>query len=89
MNEEYIIPKECPCCGYINVTTRSVCNAGIAIRLRKKNEQQAKRISELEGKIQNAKNIVDSQSFWCELAKQECVGLKSIVHLVKQALKGE
>lgn len=47
-----------------------------------------KRIAELEGKIQSAKDIVSSQSFWCELADQECVGLKSIVHLVEQALKG-
>lgn len=46
------------------------------------------RITELEGKIQSAKDIVSSQSFWCELADQECVGLKSIVHLVEQALKG-
>ena len=46
------------------------------------------RIKELEGKIERAKDITNSQSFWCELADKECVGMKSIVHLVEQALKG-
>jgi len=45
-------------------------------------------IKELEAKIQSAKDIISSQSFWCELAGQECVGMKSIVHLVEQVLKG-
>ena len=46
------------------------------------------RIKELEGKIERAKDITNSQSFWCELADKECVGMKSIVHLVEQALEG-
>ncbi len=54
-------------------------------------EQKAKdeRIAELESKIEAAKEILGSQSFWCELADQECVGLKSIVYLVDKALKGK
>ena len=49
---------------------------------------KAERIKELEKNIKAAKELLGSQSFWCELAKQECVGLKSIVHLVEKTLKG-
>ncbi|KKM86735.1 hypothetical protein LCGC14_1276090 [marine sediment metagenome] len=45
-------------------------------------------IQQLEGKIEAAKELLGSQSAWCELANQECVGLKSIVYLVGKALKG-
>ena len=54
--------------------------------LEKEVDKLNKRIEELEGKIERAKDITNSQSFWCELADKECVGMKSIVHLVEQAL---
>lgn len=48
----------------------------------------AERIEELEKRIKAAKEILRSQSFWCELADKECIGLRSIVHLVEKALEG-
>jgi len=45
------------------------------------------RIKELEKRIEAARIIIDSQSFWCDLANKECVGMKSIVHLVENALE--
>ena len=44
-------------------------------------------IKELEKRIEAARIIIDSQSFWCDLANKECVGMKSIVHLVENALE--
>jgi hypothetical protein len=47
----------------------------------------ASELMEANRRTEGAKDIVGSQSFWCELANAECVGLKSIVYLVERALK--
>ena len=42
--EKFTISNICPCCGYTNITTREVCNAGLAI-------SQQKEIKELQAKL--------------------------------------
>ena len=68
----------CEKCGYFPVR-----------RCKCEEVQLQERIQELEAKFKSANDILNSQSFWCELADQECVGMKSIVYLVKKALKGD
>lgn len=87
MNEGIDITNEVMCCVFL-LWSFIIFMVGYTIGNHAGREDENERIEELEGAIEGAKDILNSQSFWCELADKECVGLKSIVYLVKKSLKG-